>query len=218
MSRKHTVKKDNLLRKVSQIFRSDNRVSPHSDVPAQHTQDIPNNTVTNPSCSTPPSIPLPTSPSKDRMPRNILAFRTITVMLSKIQQGRAFQVSSLAARTLQRQELKISNAFSTVAVIDDEIVAVVSKPLSPDQKVDVIVSQNSINDSINDSEYPLTPSPQGRKSKFWAFFTPNYTWDPETNPRPLEIFSPVAPTISDVGAGVDLVGDETIKLYVDEHW
>jgi hypothetical protein len=70
------------------------------------------------------------SPSSDTAePMNILAFRTITTMLSWIQQAQAFQVAE--AKPIEDDmaclKLKILNALSTVSVIDNEVVAVVAK-------------------------------------------------------------------------------------------
>jgi hypothetical protein len=126
----------NILRKVSQIFQSKNSDSPHS----HGQQDIPNNN--NPSRD---SIPLPTSPLKD-IPRNILAFRTITKLLSEIRQEREFQVSYSEAKLLPRDclELKLSNAFSTIAVIEHDV-AVVTKCTRKMLKV-IACTQISINE------------------------------------------------------------------------
>ena len=206
--------KGNILRKVPQIFKFQSD-SPHSDVPAQHTQDISNNTATNPSCYTPPSIPLPASPSTD-IPKNILAFCTITVLLSKIQQERAFRVSSrvplLAAQ--DRQQLKLSNAFSTLAVIKDEVVAVVSK-FDSDKSLGLLAS---INQNATNENLPIASSPKGLLSKVWnILFTKNYCWS-GSDPRPTTISSSKEPTISDAGVGMNFVDDEQVKQYVDNHW
>src|SRR4051812_35588440 len=68
-------------------FRSknSNSDSPQGSVQAQHIQNIPNS---NPSRDL---HSVPTLPFQD-IPRNILAFRTITHLLSKIQQGQAFSI------------------------------------------------------------------------------------------------------------------------------
>jgi|SRR5271169_2238922 len=174
-------------------------------------QDIPNNN--DPSHN--PSILFPISPFQD-IPRNILAFRTITKLLSQIQQERAFQVShSEATRRLpeERLELKLSNAFSTVAVIEHEVVAVVTKRTSETLNV-IACTQTS--GSIN--ETPITPSlPSGLVSQVWHILvTQNYR---RNDPQPA-ILPTGEPTLSDarILAGVDLVDDETLKLQVDEYW
>jgi hypothetical protein len=60
---------------------------------------------------------------------NILASRTITTMLSGIQQAQAFRVAK--ARPIvddkARLELKILDALATVIIIDNDVVEVVSK-------------------------------------------------------------------------------------------
>ena len=76
----------------------------------------------------PPSTPPPTSPLKE-VPRNHLAFRTITKLLAQIQQERMFQVLEKMPTKLPDpvfQELRLSSAFSTIAVIEHEIIAVVT--------------------------------------------------------------------------------------------
>ena len=99
----------------------------------------------------------------DSIPRNILAFRTITRLLSIIQQDRGIQVSEPELiQGHQRRQLKIMNAFSTVAVMDQEIVAVVNNSNSGtfdlnSNKLDLIACVGS-NDENPDST-PSTPPP-----------------------------------------------------------
>ena len=196
----------NILRKVSRVFQTN---SVNSDI--QHTQDIPSNTLTNP--STPP-VPLP--PSSTEIPKNILAFRTITLLLSKIQQERAFQYSQPTLTPPERKELKLSNAFSTIAVIHDEIVAVVSKR-TPDRTIEVIASAQS-SEPINVDPL-ITPSPTGLVSQVWNFLvTQNYRWGGLVT-RPF-IAPPREPTFSNANHQTDLNFDDDVKLklYVDEYW
>ena len=208
----------NILRKVSQIFRSNNSDRTQSDIKAQRTQDsdLPENT--NPSFDNPP-IYLPTSPSTE-IPRNILAFRTITTLLSKIQQEHAFQVKPRPILSSQkRQELEISNAFSTLAVFDSDIVAVVTKRTP--YGLDIVASTTQI--SIN--EDPLitqSESPTGVVSQVWRLISRNYRWSDWGN-KPLVIAPPVEPSISDAAyaeflTGMDLADDEKLKLHVDGLW
>ena len=199
-----------MLRKVSQLFQSKNSDSPCRRVQAQHTQDIPNNN--NPSRDTPPSLP-PTCPS-EHIPRNILAFRTITKLLSQIQQEKAFQVSRLEAKLPkphQRLELRLSNAFATIAVIEHEIVAVVTKRTPESLKV-FACPQTPINDGP-----PITPLRSRLLSQIWhLLITQNYR---RSDLQPA-ILSTKEPTIGDVRivTNIDLDDDKKLKLYVDEHW
>ena len=73
----------------------------------------------------------PPEPSPAGIPKNILAFRTITKLLSLIQQERAFQALQPRSEDNRRLELKLINALATVAVIEHEVVAVVTKHFSP---------------------------------------------------------------------------------------
>lgn len=118
---------------------------------------------------------------------------------------REFQVSpSEELSSLQRKELKLYNAFSTVAVFGDEIVVVASKGASfsgtPDQTqtLDVLVSSNQT--SIRANEDTPTQS--------------SSVWDQKP-----AFASPAEPTISDakILAGMNLTGKE-LKLHVDEYW
>ena len=61
---------------------------------------------------------------KPPIPENILAFRTITTLLQAIQQHKPFKFMQ---DVNSQPELRLCTAFSTVAVIDREVVAVVAK-------------------------------------------------------------------------------------------
>ena len=100
-----------ILHKVLQLFGKNNNSS-------QPIQDI--LTDKHQSCDAFPSIPH-NSPVGD-IPTNILAFHTITKLLSQIQQERPFTVLRAKPLDNQCQELKITNAFTTVAVIEHEVV------------------------------------------------------------------------------------------------
>jgi hypothetical protein len=199
-----------ILRKASQILRRKNSDSPHSHVQAQHTQDIPNNN--NPSRDTPPTVPLLTSPSQE-IPRNILAFRTITKLLSQIQQEREFQVlyTEPTLPSKDRLELRLSNAFSTVAVIEHEVIAVVTKPTHESLQV-TACTQTSINQG------PLiTPLPSGALSQAWHLLVnQNY----RRGGAKTGIHPTGEPTISEarILAGIDFLDDEMLNLHVDEYW
>ena len=115
----------------------------------------------------------------------------------------------------ERKELLLSNAFSTVAVIDNEVVAVVSRGI-PGPTLEVIASttKNPI----------ITPPSTGVLSRvLQVMFTKNYAWSPISDPRVDTVtLEQSEPTISDARdlAGMDLVGldDEELKKHVDEHW
>jgi hypothetical protein len=196
-----------ILRKASEIFtnRGKNSDEPHSGVQAQHTQDILNN---NPPGDTPPSIPRTTDPLK-HIPRNILAFRTITTLLEQIQQERKFQVlPSKKHPQPDRQELKISNAFSTIAVIDHEVVAIVTKRTS-----EVLAITACTQPPANESPV-ITPSQPGLTSQIWHLLvTQNYRRNDEGN-------LPVGePTIDDAMSLANLeLADDALKQWVDECW
>jgi hypothetical protein len=65
--------------------------------------------------------------------RNILAFRTITTMLARIQQQSLTLNDIIVENQSDRQKLRILNALATVMVVDHEVVAVVTSPVDSTQ-------------------------------------------------------------------------------------
>jgi hypothetical protein len=106
-------------------------------------------------------------PIANGIPELILAFRTITTMLSYIQRetpsSRAKPRPSDAA---QRYELKILNALATLLVRENEVVAVVANPASHPGSIEVIVSPRSMGPSV-----PLTTFQPGLGDYFRQFLT-----------------------------------------------
>jgi hypothetical protein len=186
----------NLIHKASNLFR--NNDSPLSDILKN----------SDPSPDTPLGIPLPTSPPKD-IPRNILAFRTITKLLSHIQQEQPFQVSWDKPPPADKEELSLSTAFATIAVIDHEIVAVATRHNC--EKVEVILApQTSIKDASTDRSSWLK-----RGFEFFVAKNPRLKDPPSTTTD--------EPTISDADTagivpGINLDDDEILKQWVDEYW
>ena len=196
-----------ILHKASGIFnRGKNSDEPHSGVQAQHTQDISNN---NPPSSAPPGIPRTTDESKE-IPKSILAFRTITTLLEQIQQERKFQVIP-SKRQPQPDclELKISNAFSTIAIMDNEVIAIVTKRTSEVLKITACTQAPAI-------EVPaITPPQPGLTSQIWHLLvTHNYRWD--NNEENLPVGKPI---IGDARTLAALeLPDNELKSWVDEYW
>jgi hypothetical protein len=202
-----------LFRKVSQIFRSNDGNILQSHVQDQRT--LAQGALSNATapCDSPPIVPFSTSTD---IPRNILAFRTITKLLAKIQQEQSFQVSSkerLPLQSAERQELLLSNAFSTVANMDNDVVAVVTRHTSGQILDDATcTTENFINE-----EPLITPPPSTLVSQVWHLVvTRNYCWD-EIKPATI---LPVDPVIGDarILAEIGLVEDEALKLIVDQYW
>jgi hypothetical protein len=120
-------------------------------------------------------------PLKD-VPREILAFRTITRLLGLIQQEQATRASQNTGgpNSQQRLELKLTNALSTVAVIDHEVVAVVNNRRSGVEsgKVCLIAYVEPPND---------TPPPESSSliSDIWRIlFSQNFRRDSEDSNTP----------------------------------
>jgi hypothetical protein len=201
---------NSLFSRVSQIFWSYDGNNSQNHVQDQRTQGALSNATA--SSDSLPSIPLPTSTD---IPRNILAFRTITTLLAKIQQEQSFQVSSkerLSRQSSERQELLVSNAFATIANMDKDVVAVVTKHTSG-QILEVVVctSETPINE-----EALITSPPPTLVSQVWHFVTKSHRWDDK---KPA-IVLPEYPAICDarILAAMDSVEDEALERFVDEYW
>lgn len=93
--------------------------------------------------------------SSTPVPDHILAFRTITSLLSKIQQADASQIiddsKSPEKNSLERQELKILSALASFLVMDNEVIAVATKRIFDDtgkSSVEVIISTHADNSPL----------------------------------------------------------------------
>jgi hypothetical protein len=174
---------------VSQLFNSNEPPQPSSDATAT----------------------IARNPSLNGIPRNILAFRTITKLLSLIQPERAFQAVTQpkSADNKRHLELKLINALATVGVINHEVVAVVNRsdsgmPDSDSNKLGVIVSVEPM---------PIPPS-KPLAANFWRLlFSKNYRPDdPQTNLTG----QPVIKSAEDLAA-IELVDKQTIQEYAEEY-
>jgi len=188
--------------------------SPLSDAQARHTpQDIPSPDT--------PGIPLPTSPHD--IPDNILAFRTITTLLSFIQQEQAFRVEQEMPMH-EDIKLDLSTAFATIAVIDHEIVAVATK-LTFD-KIDVVCATQTPIEGPSTKVAPVKVTSitdtlmlldiRDKLVRGLEFFVAKNTRKDE--PPQTE-----APTISNVDVAGDLPGvplndSEAVKTWVEQRW
>jgi hypothetical protein len=201
-----------LFHKASGLFtQSRNSDELHSSVQAQHTQGILNN---NPPGDAPPSNPRTTDELTD-IPKNILAFRTITTLLERIQQERKIKVSQPEKLPPpDRLELKISNAFSTIAVMEHEIVAIATKRTPEALKITACTQAPANEDSV------IAPTQPGLPSQIWHLLvTQNYRWGDESD-KIITERRIGKPTIDDAEtlAGLELADDDALKRRVDEYW
>ncbi|PPQ95715.1 hypothetical protein CVT26_008358 [Gymnopilus dilepis] len=82
--------------------------------------------------------------SPHEIPKNILAFRTITTMLERVQRLRSRKFESSASwdgeiwdvSSQERDEARVSNAFASLAATDDDCIALVTRRLT--DRVEVI--------------------------------------------------------------------------------
>lgn len=171
--------------------------SPHDSVVRDTTTDIAQN-----------------SPSDD-IPANILAFRTITKLLSLIQQDRSIEPQETWHPDATKQrELQIINALATVAVIEHEIVAVVNNHYSDVLDPELGPPKLSVV-AIVDPPHEKNIAPP---SPSWKVMITQNLRRCTLKPSPS---SPTEhPVITDVEAlaGLNLADDEAINNYVDHHW
>lgn len=159
------------------------------------------------------TIPRNPPPPLDSIPRNILAFRTITQLLSYIQQDQAFRITEppLEALKDQRLELKLTSAFSTVAVIEHEVVAVVTKRLPTSLQVVACVQPSDV------EPLPITPSepPSNYRDEIWKLL---FTQNPRPKSKTVLAMTPTdsEPIITDARILAELELDDELKLDDDE--
>lgn len=95
------------------------------------------------------------------IPENILAFRTLTSMLSKIQQEMPFTVLDSKEDNIPKAEqyqLRLLNAFSVIAVIDHQVIAAVLKRNQSVERQEVILSVSSSLGRVRLTQKPQLPS------------------------------------------------------------
>jgi hypothetical protein len=187
-----------LLKKASYIFKAKSSAGNHN--PVLSTADN----------ASPAPIPRGNDPAANDIPKNILAFRTITILLAILQQERSIAYSNASDRhdisPEQKRELKILNAFANIANTNRDIVALVSKTTSSDA-LDVVVSTN-LDDDDGQLVKPL------KSSKWRPLFSRNFRKD---SPPPNGL---VMPTII-TAVKPDSMKSEDVKeliRYIDEDW
>src|SRR5277367_1787639 len=146
----------------------------------------------------------------DILPRNILAFRTITTMLAHIQQERPFKIllkdSKISAE--QQMELKISNALANLAVADVDVVAVATE--HSQKELNIVACHHS----ESDDESPPSPSENGI-CRYWNLL---FTKNPRREEDRGDNFRK-SPAIVDAKA-LDGLDNDKSKLWahVESHW
>ncbi|KJA14958.1 hypothetical protein HYPSUDRAFT_208271 [Hypholoma sublateritium FD-334 SS-4] len=148
----------------------------------------------------------------NNVPSNILAFRTITSMLSHIQFNKKFEIQrttydALETNDPRRKEIKICSAFAILAVMDAEVIAAVAKPT---QRVTEVIESSS------------AESTSAAKSKgFFGPFTHCFAFgknperdDPEP-PQKISLNTVKYELCPELKGGTS---DEAIKGYTDLYW
>lgn len=151
-------------------------------------------------------------PSSDDIPKNILAFRSITMLLDYVRERRynALEDEHQLSHD-ERRELRICTAFSTIAVINHEVVAVVAS--RHHGKLEVMVCANISDDQNQQLIQPQAPGKL--QSLLQYLFTQNYRLSGSKTRKEegttVRIDKPSIPPGIGAGAG-------GLKKYVEECW
>jgi hypothetical protein len=211
-----------LLRKASNILKD--KGTPLARDPNTRSDTSPNRSIPhNPSHNNPDAddtLECASVPYENILPQNILAFRTITTLLAKIQQDRPAVYSNALDRTdltdSRRRELKISNALANLAIVDTDIVALVSKLTNFSDGLEVVVCGNP--DGDNDQTAKPSESPPSIWDILFARNSPNLIGP--LRPTDSTARQARAPTIVAAVKPAGLKSDDAkeISRYIDEDW
>jgi len=175
----------------------------NSSIPPTHTDTPTDNPANN----------APNSPHG--LPKNILAFRTITTLLARIQQENPLaqtytELDNLAVVDSDKETLRISTAFANLAVTKNSIVAVATHLSAKD--LQVVVCANF--DDDNEHLLNRTTSSKIDTGGFWRFLI---SANPRRDDPPSDIQHP---TIVDtkIPSHVDPEDDKTLINYIKETW
>ena len=150
----------------------------------------------------------------DKIPENILAFRTITTLLGKIQQEKPLTYSNLNESDIlgsdTKEELRITTAFANVANTHIEVIAIATNLLV--DKVEVIACTNrDINNELIDHSPPSNLKISGILKYMFS-----------SNPRRDDDGGHTGelPYIADTVAPPGVIHDdpETMKNYIEKEW
>lgn len=172
--------------------------------------DSDNQQIPSTSNHTPPSDIPSNIPSHDPLsvPRNILAFRTITMMLANLQPKQTLAGSSPSRDVLSaeaRREVRISDAFAHLAIVNNEVVALTTAYSSDSMTV---VACASI------PEDPLEKQPEPKPERYvkqcYKFL---FTKNPSRDDPPTDAVT--YPTIISTTQPEDM-GSQTLLDYIRE--
>jgi hypothetical protein len=194
-----------IIRKVKSVLvlQSDQAGTSNSSIPPTGNNTLNDNPVANNAPNSPHEIP-----------KNILAFRTITTLLAKIQQENPVFCNETErfpeGANIDKETLEISTALANLAVTKDAIVAVATN-LSTNN-LQVVACTNSNADS-REFDHSGKPSRDSIFSSWKLILSPNTRKDdPPSNTQHPTIVKTAIPS------GVDPKDDETLLHYIKETW
>lgn len=137
-------------------------------------------------------------------------------MLSLAQTQRVRMISDTQPRITDasRLELNICNAFAIVAVIEFEIVAVVTNRSDKDTLKVIISSHSDSTPSAKSS----TPLPSKFKRKIFQFGLAPNTRKPEQSPPASAWCTPPTITNVEIATPIGLEDDEAVWAYANKYW
>jgi hypothetical protein len=155
-------------------------------------------------------------PPDNSIPTNILAFRTITKLLSQIQRDKATRILESKLSDKDLAVVKIVNAFSTLAVIEHEVVAIVTKTSGDlDECTLELIACLEPSNEVIPSSAPTWISGFWSQVKKYLF-----SQNPRGNTRSSTVDLGEPPVISYAACRneLNLVNDDEIFAHIKENW
>ena len=178
--------------------------NPHSNLSGS-SSSIPFNSTRNPPNDPPVAKDAPHS-SDD--PMNILAFRTITMLIANIQQEKPLIFFNNEAPTDGDSDvLQLANAFANLAITNHGTIALTTRICKDELQVIACTTHD-------DNNQLMHQSPPSKVSNIWnMLFSPNPRRDGLTSDK-------AYPTIVDttVPSGVDPSDNVTLLRYIEAEW
>lgn len=149
------------------------------------------------------------------IPRNILAFRTITMLLSQLQAKQTLETRPINMSAEDRTEARISDAFAHLAVAEYDVVALVTKRYP--EVLSILACVNLSSDKETPNTLSQSPNPedsvsrsQAFKNRFFGLFSKNARSDDPSSFVPETLPAIVCPSKP------ENMGTKSIAQYLDD--